>query len=138
MPDNKQPSWGHLENRYGEPRPRKLLALDGGGIRGVSPGSGDDLVATVKRFRRKLVDPRLGRALALQRHGFYRAGRHAWADGTRGKADQRRKRFVAERGGRGGLGPVRCHARLAENHRAIAAIPIAGGICGRSHRPAMA
>ena len=27
--------WGHLEARYGNPRPRKLLALDGGGIRGV-------------------------------------------------------------------------------------------------------
>ena len=28
--------WGHLEARFGgEPRPRKLLALDGGGIRGV-------------------------------------------------------------------------------------------------------
>jgi uncharacterized protein len=28
--------WGHLEERYGgEARPRKLLALDGGGIRGV-------------------------------------------------------------------------------------------------------
>lgn len=36
MPEKKQPSWGHLETRYGgEPRPRKLLALDGGGIRGV-------------------------------------------------------------------------------------------------------
>lgn len=27
--------WGHLEDRYGTERPRKLLALDGGGIRGV-------------------------------------------------------------------------------------------------------
>jgi patatin-like phospholipase len=27
--------WGHLENRFGSQRPRKLLALDGGGIRGV-------------------------------------------------------------------------------------------------------
>ncbi len=27
--------WGHLENRYATKRPRKLLALDGGGIRGV-------------------------------------------------------------------------------------------------------
>ena len=27
--------WGHLENRYATQRPRKLLALDGGGIRGV-------------------------------------------------------------------------------------------------------
>src|SRR5215213_7661886 len=27
--------WGHLENRYANERPRKLLALDGGGIRGV-------------------------------------------------------------------------------------------------------
>ncbi len=31
-----KPSWGSLEQRCGgEPRPRKLLALDGGGIRGV-------------------------------------------------------------------------------------------------------
>jgi len=27
--------WGHLEERFGTERPRKLLALDGGGIRGV-------------------------------------------------------------------------------------------------------
>lgn len=27
--------WGHLEARYAEKRPRKILALDGGGIRGV-------------------------------------------------------------------------------------------------------
>jgi hypothetical protein len=27
--------WGHLEQRYSAQRPRKLLALDGGGIRGV-------------------------------------------------------------------------------------------------------
>src|SRR6476661_3391709 len=27
--------WGHLEDRYATQRPRKLLALDGGGIRGV-------------------------------------------------------------------------------------------------------
>ncbi len=27
--------WGHLEQRFGTERPRKLLALDGGGIRGV-------------------------------------------------------------------------------------------------------
>jgi len=27
--------WGHLEDRYNTQRPRKLLALDGGGIRGV-------------------------------------------------------------------------------------------------------
>jgi hypothetical protein len=36
MDEKNTSSWGHLENRYGgEPRPRKLLALDGGGIRGV-------------------------------------------------------------------------------------------------------
>lgn len=36
MDEKQTPSWGHLEKRYaGEPRPRKLLALDGGGIRGV-------------------------------------------------------------------------------------------------------
>ena len=36
MEEKKTPSWGHLEKRYGgEQRPRKLLALDGGGIRGV-------------------------------------------------------------------------------------------------------
>ena len=37
MPD-QEPSWGHLEKRFGEKTkgsPRKLLALDGGGIRGV-------------------------------------------------------------------------------------------------------
>ncbi|HEX6715730.1 MAG TPA: patatin-like phospholipase family protein [Pyrinomonadaceae bacterium] len=28
-------SWGHLEERYATQRPRKLLTLDGGGIRGV-------------------------------------------------------------------------------------------------------
>lgn len=28
-------SWRHLEKRFGSERPRKLLALDGGGIRGV-------------------------------------------------------------------------------------------------------
>lgn len=34
--EEMKPSWGALEKRYGgEPRPRKLLALDGGGIRGV-------------------------------------------------------------------------------------------------------
>ena len=27
--------WGHLQDRYATQRPRKLLALDGGGIRGV-------------------------------------------------------------------------------------------------------
>ena len=27
--------WGHLENRYANEHPRKILALDGGGIRGV-------------------------------------------------------------------------------------------------------
>ena len=36
MPENIQPSWGHLEKRFGGgAKPRKLLALDGGGIRGV-------------------------------------------------------------------------------------------------------
>lgn len=38
MAEIKQPSWGHLEKRFGEKTngtPRKLLALDGGGIRGV-------------------------------------------------------------------------------------------------------
>ena len=38
MPETKQPSWGHLEKRFGaktRETPRKLLALDGGGIRGV-------------------------------------------------------------------------------------------------------
>lgn len=38
MPETKQPSWGHLEKRFGGKAgeaPRKLLALDGGGIRGV-------------------------------------------------------------------------------------------------------
>jgi hypothetical protein len=38
MAETKQPSWGHLEKRFGEKMretPRKLLALDGGGIRGV-------------------------------------------------------------------------------------------------------
>ena len=36
MTEKKEPAWGPLEKRYGgPPRPRKLLALDGGGIRGV-------------------------------------------------------------------------------------------------------
>jgi hypothetical protein len=36
MAETKEPSWGSLAKRYGgAPRPRKLLALDGGGIRGV-------------------------------------------------------------------------------------------------------
>ena len=36
MTEVKNPAWGPLGARYGgEPRPRKLLALDGGGIRGV-------------------------------------------------------------------------------------------------------
>lgn len=36
METTRQPSWGPLEQRFGgAPRPRKLLALDGGGIRGV-------------------------------------------------------------------------------------------------------
>lgn len=36
MEEKKLPSWGHLEKRFGAgARPRKLLALDGGGIRGV-------------------------------------------------------------------------------------------------------
>jgi uncharacterized protein len=36
MEEKKQPSWGALEKRFGGgPQPRKLLALDGGGIRGV-------------------------------------------------------------------------------------------------------
>ena len=36
MAEDRQPSWGPLEKRFGgEPRPRRLLALDGGGIRGV-------------------------------------------------------------------------------------------------------
>ena len=38
MAETKQPSWGHLEKRFGgkaQDNPRKLLALDGGGIRGV-------------------------------------------------------------------------------------------------------
>jgi hypothetical protein len=38
MAETKQPSWGHLAKRFGEKTkesPRKLLALDGGGIRGV-------------------------------------------------------------------------------------------------------
>src|SRR5271166_3005187 len=30
-----KPDWGHLTQRYAAQRPRKLLALDGGGIRGV-------------------------------------------------------------------------------------------------------
>jgi uncharacterized protein len=38
MADDTQPSWGPLERRFGagtQARPRRLLALDGGGIRGV-------------------------------------------------------------------------------------------------------
>ena len=38
MAESRRPSWGHLEKRFGkkaEGTPRKLLALDGGGIRGV-------------------------------------------------------------------------------------------------------
>ncbi len=36
MAETEQPSWGPLAARFGgEPRPRRLLALDGGGIRGV-------------------------------------------------------------------------------------------------------
>ena len=38
MADDTQPSWGPLEKRFGagtENRPHRLLALDGGGIRGV-------------------------------------------------------------------------------------------------------
>ena len=31
----KEENWGHLADRYREPKPRKLLALDGGGMRGV-------------------------------------------------------------------------------------------------------
>ena len=40
-------SWGHLEERFGTERPRKLLALDGGGIRGVE---------TLAEIERKIAD----------------------------------------------------------------------------------
>ena len=33
--DDQWRLWGPLADRYREPRPRKILALDGGGIRGV-------------------------------------------------------------------------------------------------------
>ena len=38
MAETKEPTWGHLEKRFGgktDGTPRKLLALDGGGIRGL-------------------------------------------------------------------------------------------------------
>jgi hypothetical protein len=32
---NGMTTWGHLEERYGTERPRKLLSIDGGGLRGI-------------------------------------------------------------------------------------------------------
>lgn len=44
--------WGHLEERYGAKRPRKMLALDGGGIRGVIPL---EVLAEIERQLRETV-----------------------------------------------------------------------------------
>ena len=35
MSDKSESIWGNLAYRYEKPQPRKILALDGGGIRGV-------------------------------------------------------------------------------------------------------
>ena len=43
-------SWGHLEKRFGTEQPRKLLALDGGGIRGVLS------LEILAEIERKIVD----------------------------------------------------------------------------------
>ena len=51
-------SWGHLEERFGTERPRKLLALDGGGIRGVL--SLEILAEVEKKIAAKTGVTRLG------------------------------------------------------------------------------
>src|SRR5206468_8549742 len=35
MTDERWDRWGHLADRYHQPSPRRILALDGGGIRGL-------------------------------------------------------------------------------------------------------
>jgi uncharacterized protein len=49
--------WGHLRARFAEPRPRKILALDGGGIRGVL--TLEVLVKIEQLLREKLQKPEL-------------------------------------------------------------------------------
>jgi predicted acylesterase/phospholipase RssA len=47
--------WGHLAERYATPRPRRMLTLDGGGIRGVL--SVEVLVELEKKLRARLGKP---------------------------------------------------------------------------------
>ena len=59
--------WGHLQDRYQESRPRKMLALDGGGIRGLLT------LGILERMEKLLAERqgsdnllRVGRAAAAQ------------------------------------------------------------------------
>src|SRR5438270_13180041 len=62
-------NWGHLAPRYSSTRPRRLLALDGGGIRGLIT------LGILQQLEQKLADATgLGSSFRLCRFFDYIAG----------------------------------------------------------------
>ena len=59
--------WGHLQDRYQDSKPRKMLALDGGGIRGLLT------LGILERMEKLLAERQLTLdAMLVQVHGNHR------------------------------------------------------------------